>query len=53
MSEQIKYASDNNIPFIAIAGETEMENNQFMLKNLETGEQKSYSLDELISFLKN
>ena len=53
LKKQIKYASDNNIPFIAIAGETEMENNQFMLKNLDTGEQKSYALDELISFLKN
>ena len=48
-----KHRTQFNIPFIAIAGETEMENNQFMLKNLETGEQKSYALDELISFLKN
>jgi histidyl-tRNA synthetase len=28
-----------------------MENNQFMLKNMDTGEQKSVALDELISFL--
>jgi len=52
LKKQIKYADDNHIPFVAIAGETEMESNQFMLKNLETGEQKSYTLEELISFLK-
>jgi histidyl-tRNA synthetase len=52
LKKQIKYASDNRIPFVAIVGETEMEANQFMLKNLETGEQKSYPLDELISFLR-
>lgn len=53
LKKQIKYAADNQIPFVAIVGETEMETHQFMLKNLETGEQKSYTLDELISFLKN
>ena len=47
--KQMKYANDKNIPFVAIVGDNEMNNNTFMLKNMETGIQEAISLNELIS----
>jgi len=43
----MSYADNNNIPFVAIVGETEMQENKVMLKNMKTGEQKLVSLTEL------
>ena len=34
MKKQMSYADNNRIPFVAIVGETEMENHQVMLKNM-------------------
>lgn len=47
MKKQMGYADNKHIPFVAIVGETEMANQQVMLKNMMTGEQELVSLDEL------
>ena len=47
MKKQMSYADNKNIPFVAIVGETEMQENKVMLKNMKTGEQKLVSLTEL------
>ena len=47
MKKQMSYADNKNIPFVAIVGETEMQENKVMLKNMKTGEQKLVSLAEL------
>ncbi|MDR6967067.1 histidyl-tRNA synthetase [Flavobacterium arsenatis] len=39
VGKQFNHADKRNIPFAVIAGETEMNNKQFALKNLATGEQ--------------
>ena len=51
MKKQMKYANANNILFVAIAGENEIKENKFTLKNMLTGEQQILSSIELIEFL--
>jgi len=51
MKKQMNYANKKDIPFVVLAGESEMEANKFTLKNMETGEQKSVSQQELVDFL--
>ena len=47
MGKQMKYANDRNIPFTIMIGSNEMESGQITYKNMETGEQKTCSLEEL------
>ncbi len=51
MKKQMSYADNKKIPFVAIVGETEMNENKVMLKNMKTGEQKLTGLDELTELL--
>jgi len=51
MQKQMTYANKKNIPFVVLAGESEMQSQKFTLKNMETGEQKSVSAEELINIL--
>jgi histidyl-tRNA synthetase len=51
LSKQIKYATSLNIPYLAIIGTNEAKNNQIMVKNLETTEQKLVDFDELVDFI--
>ncbi len=52
MKKQMGYADNLAIPFVAIVGETEMEQNKMMLKNMTTGEQLLVSVEEAIEILK-
>lgn len=49
MKKQMSYANAKQIPFVALAGENEMNEGKFTLKNMETGQQKLVSADELIA----
>lgn len=51
LKKQMSYANSNQIPFVAIVGDSEMEVNKVMLKNMETGEQALYSIDDVIKQL--
>jgi len=48
MKKQMSYANSYNIPFVAIVGEDEMNQQKVMLKNMQSGEQQLLSVDELI-----
>jgi histidyl-tRNA synthetase len=48
MKKQLNYANKRDIPFVVMVGETELKNNNFTLKNMQTGEQQECSLEELI-----
>jgi histidyl-tRNA synthetase len=48
MKKQMSYADNKKIPFVAIVGETEMNDGKVMLKNMKTGEQSLASLEEVI-----
>lgn len=48
MGKQMTYADKRNIPFVVLAGESEINNAGYTLKNMKTGEQQEVSLNELI-----
>jgi len=48
MKKQMTYADNKKIAFVAIVGETEMNADKVMLKNMKSGEQSLVSLEELI-----
>ena len=52
MKKQMQYANAKNIPFVAIAGETEIAEGKVMLKNMITGEQQLVTPEELLSFIR-
>ncbi len=52
MKKQMSYANAKNIPFVALAGESEINEGKITLKNMTTGEQKMVMIDELIEIVK-
>ena len=51
MKKQMGYANSKSIPFVALVGENEMKEGKVTLKNMETGEQKPVTPEELVSEL--
>ena len=51
MKKQMSYANAKQIPFVALAGESEINEGKVTLKNMETGEQQMLTIDELINTL--
>jgi len=47
LGKQFKYASQINIPFVCVVGETELAENNVTLKNMQTGEQETVSREEI------
>ncbi len=47
----MNYANKKLIPFVILAGDSEMNENKFTLKNMESGEQQLVSSEELIKIL--
>ena len=52
MKKQMSYANAKQIPFVALAGESEMAEGKITLKNMETGEQQLVTPDELIEAIR-
>ena len=48
MKKQMNYANKREIPFVVIVGSTELENNKFTLKNMQSGDQQVCNLEELL-----
>lgn len=51
LKKQLQYAHKRKIPFVAIIGEEEHAAGAITLKNMETGEQQKYSLEQLLQVL--
>ena len=49
MKKQMSYANAKQIPFVALAGENEISQGKFTLKNMVSGEQRLLTPEELIS----
>jgi histidyl-tRNA synthetase len=49
MKKQMGYANAKQIPFVAMAGDSEMAEGKVTLKNMATGEQRMVTPDELVS----
>ena len=52
LKKQFSYANSRNIPFVIVAGETEIANNTVVLKDMVSGEQKTLLTTELIDALR-
>jgi len=52
IGKQFTHADKRGIPFAVLSGEEEMNSNRFTLKNLQSGEQESVSLDEMLEKIK-
>jgi histidyl-tRNA synthetase len=52
MKKQMAYANVKQIPYVALAGENEMNEGKITLKNMETGEQQLLTPEELITAIK-
>ena len=51
LKKQMTYANKKEIPFVLLVGSKEIEENSFVLKNMESGEQISHSVQALIDTL--
>ena len=52
MKKQMSYANAKQIPFVALVGETEMQEQKVTLKNMESGDQSMLTISELIETLR-
>ena len=52
MKKHMSYANVKGIPFVALAGESEMREGKINLKNMTTGEQKLVTVEELVEELR-
>ena len=52
IDKQFKHADRRGIPFAVIVGESEIEREEFGLKNLATGEQQKVNFETLATLLK-
>lgn len=53
IQKQFKYADKINVPYVAVIGDEERENNQYSLKDMSSGEQQKLSMNELIKALQS
>jgi len=47
LQKQLKYANDRSVQFVILIGENEYNSNEFVLKNMETGEQSTIKVADL------
>ena len=52
MKKQMGYANSHNIPYVAIIGESEIENGTIAVKDMNSGEQRQMTATELVELLK-
>ncbi|MEH6513336.1 histidine--tRNA ligase [Maribacter arcticus] len=51
IQKQFKYANNRKVPYVILLGAEELENNSFVVKYMESGDQISYSLSEVDKFV--
>ena len=49
----MKYATDKHIPFVVLAGEDEIQQEKFMVKDMDAHEQKLMTLEEMKILIEN
>jgi histidyl-tRNA synthetase len=53
IDKMIKAADKKSIPYVLFIGEDELNNDQFALKHLESGEEERHGVDRLVSIIKD
>jgi len=51
LKKQRKYANDRKFPFVVLIGGQEMENSTCVIKNMNTGNQQTIKMEELVNYL--
>ena len=51
LKKQLGYADKKGIPYVLLVGSEEMKNLQYTLKYMETGNQDSFSIEDVIKHL--
>ncbi|MGB5377179.1 histidine--tRNA ligase [Muriicola sp.] len=51
LQKQFKYANNRNIPFVALLGKDELQEQTVVIKNMAKGSQETYCWKELVSFI--
>lgn len=51
MQKQMKYANKRNVPYVVIIGEQELADGNFVVKNMEKGDQETYKLSNVSEFI--
>ena len=52
VQKQFKYADKRNVPYVILLGDKELAENKFIAKNMVSGEQQAYGIDEFGVFVK-
>ena len=52
LKKQFEYANRNNISVVVVAGESEMAEGKFTVKNMASGEQQSVAKEDLLHYMK-
>ena len=50
MQKQFKYADKKGVPYVILLGEQELDEGNFVVKNMKTGDQKAYRLNDAQQF---
>jgi histidyl-tRNA synthetase len=53
MKKQFKYADQKQIPYVVLIGEDEISSGSLTVKNMKSGEQKTMTVEQLISMIKD
>ena len=51
MKKQMKFANDKNIKYVVLVGSNEMESGKLTVKDMESGEQQSLTIEDLIKLI--
>lgn len=51
INKQFKYANNRNVPYVISIGSQELQDGLFTVKNMQSGEQVDYSLNEVANFV--
>jgi histidyl-tRNA synthetase len=51
IQKQFKYANNRNVPYVVLLGDQELKDNVFVVKHMESGEQKTYGINAVADFI--
>ncbi|MDE3740694.1 histidine--tRNA ligase [Maribacter polysaccharolyticus] len=52
MQKQMKYANNRKVPYVILIGENEMDTKTFVVKEMASGEQRTFALSDIDGFVK-
>ncbi len=53
IQKQFKYANNRKVPYVVLLGDQELKDGSFVVKNMESGEQKAYAMDAVAGFIES